>query len=78
MTTNTSELQGNSGRRILPKQSVTVLSEPILIGNTKSHAEGVDVNLVRDGNKIREIHVQCPCGQTLVLECEYATDAETE
>lgn len=78
MTPEPAKAIENRGRRILPRQSVTVLREPVRVGNMKLNNEGIDVELVRDGNTIKEIHVRCPCGQTIVLTCEYASVAGSE
>lgn len=78
MTTNTSQSARPNGRRILPRQAVTVLDDPVYIGARNPTSEDVGVELIRDGQLVREIHVRCPCGQTIVLECNYANEAAAE
>ena len=74
---NASDASRHGGQRILPRQSVAMRNVPVRVGHSPTHAETVEIELLRDGDVVREIHVKCPCGQTLVLECNYATDVQT-
>ena len=29
------------------------------------------VTFKREGDRVTQIHIQCPCGQIVVLDCEY-------
>ena len=75
-----------SRNRILSGGDVRVSAAPVRVGvnspfganGTPSHQHGdtdgaPQVKEVRDAaGNVTQIHVQCACGQTTVIECEYA------
>ncbi len=53
-----------------------MLTQPVRVGEGGSATDVVSVELIREGTVTREIQVRCPCGQKIVLECEYPIDAQ--
>ena len=45
-------------------------SRAIPCGNSQA-ATGSSIDVVREGNVVREIHVQCSCGEHMKVICTY-------
>ncbi|WP_437227784.1 hypothetical protein SH661x_000552 [Planctomicrobium sp. SH661] len=55
---------------ILSSNHVRLATHPIFVA--EKHADGTPiVTLRREGNTIREIQIRCPCGELIVLDCQY-------
>lgn len=68
-------ISGEGGPIICGTQ-VRVSAHPIIVAD--KHSDGTPiVTLKREGNVIREIQIRCACGETIVLDCEYAAGAGT-
>lgn len=78
MTIDLPEMFRHGGRRILPRRSVTMKTEPVRVGHSLGNADVVEMELVHEGELLREIHFKCPCGQAIVLECDYANDVHSK
>lgn len=64
------------GGPVISGTYVRVSAHPIVVAD--KHADGTPiVTLKREGNLIREIQIRCACGETIVLDCEYAAAAGT-
>lgn len=51
-----------------PASPVVSASHP---PSAHSHQGGAQVSLVRDGDRITSIRVQCACGEVIELQCQY-------
>lgn len=59
---------------IIPASKVKVESKPITLLCTKNKLQGdIQVDVVRDGQRIKTIKITCPCGRHTELNCEYVT-----
>ena len=59
---------------IIPARQVKVESKPVTLRCTKNKLEGdIQVDVVRDGQRIKTIKITCPCGRHTELNCEYTT-----
>lgn len=62
--------------QILSGHQVRVAAQPLMI--TDKPVDGSPtVQVRRDGGRITEIHVRCPCGELIVMDCEYDPPATT-
>ena len=70
--------------RALSEKDVTISSSPVRVGGTPLPERQPDpvesceaaVREVRDSEgTLQEIHVQCSCGNTTVVVCEYPTQS---
>lgn len=65
---------GASGLLVLPQAQASPVFVP---ASTDPHphppapAAAPTVTLVREGDRVTRIRVQCPCGQVIELECAY-------
>lgn len=56
--------------QIISGHQVRVAAQPIVV--TERSLDGApQVQLKRDGNRIKEIHIRCGCGELIILDCEY-------
>ncbi|SFI36864.1 hypothetical protein [Planctomicrobium piriforme] len=56
---------------ILAGNQVRVAAHPFVLSEKQSGSQPL-VTLRREGDVIREIHVRCACGETIILDCDYA------
>jgi len=66
---------GARASRILHRDTVQVLAAPIQVGGSVPDEDALPVELIREGDVIRQIRVVCPCGETMILDCQYPGEA---
>jgi hypothetical protein len=65
-----------STSRVIDSASVKLSEKAVrlpLAGNVPSDDHGIDVKLIREGDKIKKIKIICPCGRSTELNCEYSS-----
>lgn len=60
----------NEGGPVISGSRVRMNPHAIVINEKNGEGTPI-VSLKRDGNLIREIQIRCPCGNMIVLDCEY-------
>jgi hypothetical protein len=70
---STAEMNGGPKKSVIPGQKVRVLEEAARVGAPSGEAGGhlPRVELIRDGEFVQAIDVQCTCGQKVRLKCIY-------
>lgn len=57
---------------ILSERTVRESERPVVVSIPNLHStNGWQVNLEREGEVVRAIHITCSCGEQLSIECEY-------
>jgi len=61
----------HDGGPILSRQQIRVATQPFLVAEKAATEKKPAVTVTRDSDRIREIHIHCACGESIVLECDY-------
>lgn len=57
--------------RFIDSDSSEVIIGPGARESVQNRGESVSINVVRAGNDVKYIEVQCECGKITRIECEY-------
>ncbi|HWL09037.1 MAG TPA: hypothetical protein VNQ76_11550 [Planctomicrobium sp.] len=68
----------HDGSPILSGRQVRVATQPFVVSQKASTEKAATekaaaVTVRREGDQIREIHVHCHCGETIVIDCDYGS-----
>ena len=65
------------GCRIVRGSKVRVGATPYVLGSEdKANSAGqINVHLIKNKDRIEQIHIRCPCGRHAELDCRYDTEA---
>lgn len=59
---------------ILNERSIQDGARPVVVSIPDVHeSNGWQINLERDGDIIRVIHIGCSCGEQLSIQCDYSS-----
>ena len=63
--------------RIVRGSKVRVSANPYPLGTGEKSATGgqINVHLLKNKDRIEQIHIRCPCGRHTELDCRYDTEA---
>lgn len=56
---------------IIPAASVRLKPQPVLVTDQVPEAQSA-VELLRSGDRVTSLKIQCACGRVIVAACEYA------
>ncbi len=62
--------------KIIDSSMVKLSGKPVrlpLVGHASTTDHGIDVKIIKEGDKIKSIRIVCPCGRSTELNCEYAS-----
>jgi hypothetical protein len=67
------EARAATGSLVVPAARVRVTGEAVRIGPPPKAGEPEPkVEVVREGDAIRAIHITCTCGEKIAIRCDYA------
>ena len=55
----------------VPFQPASPVASALHPASAHQHQGGAQISLVRDGDRITGIRVQCACGEVIELQCQY-------
>ncbi|WP_437192248.1 hypothetical protein [Planctomicrobium sp. SH527] len=64
----------HDGSQIISAQKIRVADHPFVVSGRQHSSHQPVVTLRREGDVIREIQIQCGCGEVIVLDCEYGVN----
>ncbi len=64
------------GGPVLSGHQVRVAAHPFKVSERSNPEKQPTITLGRDGDRIREIHIHCHCGEKIILDCEYLTESK--
>jgi len=68
--------RSDPGCKVIDSSKVRLAGKPVrlpLVGHPQAADHGIDVKLIKEGDKIKSIRITCPCGRSTELNCEYAS-----
>ena len=68
----------HDGSAVLSAQKIRVADHPFVVSGRQHSAHQPVVTVRREGDVIREIQIQCGCGEVIVLDCEYGLNSPTQ
>jgi hypothetical protein len=66
-----SAAQSSNGREFHPMAPPPSPTPPTGAAGDAAHPHKPVVKLVRDGDRVKQIRIQCSCGQIIELDCVY-------
>ena len=65
--------------KIIDSSKVMISNKPVrlpLLRYVDDEDKDIEVDVIREGDKIKSIRITCPCGRSTELNCEYTTESK--